>query len=52
MTHCSAQIDFDARNHAQSGSVYVLTFLIQHSLADSSFSPFVQIIMSTPNGPL
>lgn len=52
MTHRSAQIDFDARNHAQTGSVYVLTFLIQHSLAEFILLPFVQIIMSTPNGPL
>ena len=40
MTHRSAQIDFDARNHAQTGSVYVLTFLIQHSLAEFILLPF------------
>ena len=40
MAHRSAQIDFNARNHAQSGSVYVLTFLIQHSLAEFILLPF------------
>ena len=40
MAHGPAQINLDTRHNAQTGSVYVLTFLIQHSLAEFILLPF------------
>ena len=43
MAHGPAQINLDTRHNAQTGSVYVLTFLIQHSLAEFIFTPITSL---------